>query len=74
MNERQDATPETQATMNLTTPQSTPVPISASETLTEMNTTKPQQTTLPENISEMVPRHNHPWGDTWAMDQPHSWF
>jgi len=73
-NEWQDATSATQATMNLNTPTSTPVPISGAETITETTTTEPQQTTLQETISESVPRHNHPWGDTWAMDQPHSWF
>jgi len=74
MNERQKANSATQTTIPPTTPPSTPVLIPDTGTITDTSTTEPQQTTIPDTISEPLPRHNHPWGDTWAMDQPHSWF
>jgi len=74
VNGRRDATPTTQAIiLNLQTPPSTPVnPESLAHAATYI--TEPQQTTLTDDIHKQATRHNHPWGDTWAMNQPHSWF
>jgi len=58
---------------NLQTPPSMPInPESSAHA--ETNITEPPQTMLTDNIHEQVPRQNHLWGNTWAMDQPHSWF
>ncbi len=56
------------------TPPATPTNPAAQAPPPTSNNNEPHQTTIPDTLQPETPRQNHPWGDAWVLDQPHSWF